>query len=139
MRLIDDRSSDDRSEYAWVCDCERSTSHVVWHELLVTSAVREIVKGSSDANEVLLFSLFNDRNDKPSISEGNGTAEVDVLFENDLLSFKRAVHVRESFQRFDRCFKEEWSEAQAKTLALLEGGFVLRAIVRDSGAIYLLH
>ena len=132
LRLSDDRGAELLAEDAGVGEGEGAAGDFVGSELLVAGAVGDIDDGASDAEEVLLFGLLDDRDDEAPV-ERNGDADVDVLVVEDRFALDGGVDDGVLAQRFDGGAGDEGHEGQLHAVALLVLVLFLLAQLHDAG------
>ena len=119
VRLADYRQTEEPAENARIGNGKSAFLDLFGLQPLRASALRQIVHGALDAEEVFFVGVLHHRNNQSPVQR-HGDSDVDVLMDDHVRAVKRSVHRRKCAQTCHRGFHEKRHKRQFGLVALLE-------------------
>ena len=113
LGLVDDWCSEQVLECSEVRDCEGASLNIVRREFVVACLVCQGVYGDSQAVQVQLVGVANNRDNQISVIQRDCDSYIDMFLQNDLVAVDGGVYLGKFGQGFCCCLRNGRHISQA--------------------------
>jgi len=104
LRLVDDGCTGQAAKGAHIGEGESTVLGIFRFQAVLAGGIGQMVYLPGQAYQVEHICIFDHRHDQVAAGQCSSHADIDILFDDDLITIQGAVHQGETFQAFHHCF-----------------------------------